>query len=165
VPFGETSLRDAIALAAERVGQREGRRRAVAVLTDGNDTASRLNAEAVAGIASAIDVPVYIIGVVASIDNPSADTATPGADRAWLAGSLDDLAVRTGGRVFVVSTPGQRSAAARQIVEELRHQYLMAFESSGRPGWHPLVVRTRDRDLVVRARNGYIAGQSRPHAF
>jgi Ca-activated chloride channel family protein len=165
VPFGQTSLRDAIALTAERVGQREGRRRAVAVLTDGNDTASRLNAEAVAGIASAIDVPVYIIGVVASIDNPSADTATPGADRAWLAGSLDDLAVRTGGRVFVVSTPGQRSAAARQIVEELRHQYLMAFESSGRPGWHPLVVRTRDKDLVVRARNGYIAGQSRPHAF
>jgi Ca-activated chloride channel family protein len=165
VPFGETSLRDAIALAAQRVGEREGRRRAVAVLTDGNDTASRLNAEAVAGIASAIDVPVYIIGVVASIDNPSADTATPGADRTGLAGSLDDLAVRTGGRVFVVSTPGQRSAAARQIVEELRHQYLMAFESSGRPGWHPLVVRTRDKDLVVRARNGYIAGQSRPHAF
>jgi Ca-activated chloride channel family protein len=165
VPFGETSLRDAIAQAAERVGHRAGRRRAVAVLTDGNDTSSRLSAEAVAGIASAIDVPVYIIGVVASIDDPAADTATPSADRPWLAGSLDDLAVRTGGRVFVASTPGQRSAAARQIVDELRHQYLMAFESSGRPGWHPLVVRTRDRDLIVRARNGYIAGQSRPNTF
>ena len=165
VPFGETSLRDAIAQAAERVGHREGRRRAVAVLTDGNDTSSRLSAEEVASIASAIDVPVYIIGVVASIDNPAADTATPLADRPWQAGLLDELATRTGGRVFVASTPGQRSAAARQIIEELRHQYLMAFESSGRPGWHPLVVRTRDKDLIVRARNGYIAGQSRPNAF
>jgi VWFA-related protein len=158
-------LRDAIAQAAERAGHREGRRRAVAVLTDGNDTASRLTGEAVAGIASAIDVPVYIVGVVASIDNPSADTATPSASQGGLAGSLGDLATRTGGRVFVVSTPSQRSVAARQIIEELRHEYIMAFESSGRPGWHPLVVRTRDKDLIVRARNGYIAGQSRPNAF
>jgi Ca-activated chloride channel family protein len=165
VPFGETSLRDAIAQAAERVGHREGRRRAVAVLTDGNDNASRRTAAEVASVASAIDVPVYIVGVVASIDNPSQDTATSSADRPWLAGSLDDLAVRTGGRVFVVSTPGQRSAATRQIVDELRHLYLMAFESSGRPGWHPLVVRTRDKDLIVRARSGYIAGQYRPNAF
>ena len=63
---------------------------------------------------------------------------------------------------FVASTPAQRSVAARQIVDELRHQYLIAFESSGKPGWHPLVVRARNKDLTVRARSGYIAGQSRP---
>ena len=40
--------------------------------------------------------------------------------------------------------------------------YLLAFESSDRPGWHPLEVRARDRDLTVRARSGYFAGQSRP---
>jgi hypothetical protein len=62
----------------------------------------------------------------------------------------------------VASTPAQRSAAARQIVDELRHQYLIAFESSGSPGWHPLVVRAKQKDLTVRARSGYIAGQSRP---
>ena len=48
----------------------------------------------------------------------------------------------------MASTPGQRSVAARQIVDELRHQYLIAFESSGKPGWHPLVVRARDKDLI-----------------
>jgi hypothetical protein len=62
----------------------------------------------------------------------------------------------------VASTPAQRSAAAHQIIDELRHQYLIAFESSGNPGWHPLVVRARQKDLTVRARSGYIAGQSRP---
>lgn len=165
-PFGETSLRDAIAQAAERLGQREGHRRALIVLTDGRDTSSRLTAAQVTSIASAIDVPVYIIGIVPSIDNPSEDAATPSADKPWQAGSLDAVATQTGGQVFKASTPGQRSLAARQIVDELRHQYLIAFESSGNPGWHPLLVRpTRDKALTVRARAGYTVGQSRPHSF
>jgi Ca-activated chloride channel family protein len=161
VPFGATSLHDAIAKTAERVGQREGRRRAVVVFTDGGDNASRLSASEASGIASRIDVPVYIFGVVPSIDNPSAELATS-ADPSPLAGPLSDLAMWTGGHVFVASTPGQRSMAARQIVDELRHQYLIAFESSGTPGWHPLLVRARAKDLTVRARSGYVAGQSRP---
>jgi Ca-activated chloride channel family protein len=159
VPFGATSLHDAIALTAQRVGKREGRRRAVVVLTDGRDNASRLAPEEVSSIASAIDVPIYIFAVVASIDNPSADTRTSTTDHSALVGTLADLASLTGGHVFVASTPAQRSIAARQIVDELRHQYLLAFESSGEPGWHPLVVRARDRDLTVRARSGYVAQQ------
>jgi len=161
VPFGATSLHDAIALTAQRVVQREGRRRAVIVFTDGGENASRLSASDVSAIASRIDVPVYIFGIVPSIDNPSADNATS-ADRSPLVGRLSDLSTRTGGHVFVASAPGQRSMAARQIVDELRHQYLIAFESSGKPGWHPLVVRARGKDLTVRARSGYVAGQSRP---
>jgi VWFA-related protein len=161
VPFGATSLHDAIARTARRVGLRDGRRSAVVVFTDGLDNASRLTSSEVSGIASAIDVPVYIFGAVPSIDNPLTDFSTNG-DRSPLAGSLSDLAAWTGGHVFLASTPAARSAAARQIVDELRHQYVIAFESSGRPGWHPLVVRARAKDLIVRARSGYFAGQSRP---
>jgi Ca-activated chloride channel homolog len=164
VPFGATSLHDAIAETARRVGAREGRRRAVIVMTDGADNASHLQPSAVSAIASAIDVPVYIFGIVPSIDNPSADASTHQAGSTAFEGPLADLAAWTGGHVFVASSPGQRSVAARQIVDELRHQYVIAFESSGRPGWHPLVVRARNKDLVVRARSGYIAGQSRPTA-
>jgi VWFA-related protein len=163
VPFGATSLHDAIALTARRVGAREGRRRAVVVLTDGSDTASRLTPPQVSAIASAIDVPVYIFGIVPSIDNPSEDSSTPqSVERSAFAGPLSDLAAWTGGHVFVASTPGQRSVAARQIIDELRHQYLIAFASSGNPGWHPLEVRTRNKDLTVRARSGYMAGSSNP---
>ena len=164
VPFGATSLHDAIAETARRAGARDGRRSAVIVMTDGADNASHLKPEEVSAIASAIDVPVYIFGIVPSIDNPSADTSTRSVGSAAFAGPLADLAAWTGGHVFVASTPGQRSVAARQIIDELRHQYVIAFESSGRPGWHPLVVRARNKDLVVRARSGYIAGQSRPTA-
>ena len=157
-PFGATSLHDAIAQAAERVSTRVGRRRAVVVFTDGNDNFSRLNPGEVSGIASAIDVPVYIIGLASTVDDPSADVGA----QSPLKGPLSDLTAWTGGRTFVVSAPAHRSVAARQIVEELRHQYLMAFESSGTPGWHPLEVRALGKDLTVRARSGYIAGQYRP---
>jgi VWFA-related protein len=160
-PFGATSLHDAIARTAERVGTREGRRRAVVVFTDGLDNSSRLTPSQVSGIASSIDVPVYVFAVVPSIDNPSSEYST-GDGSSSLAGPLSDLAAWTGGHVFMASTPAARSAAARQIVDELRHQYLIAFESSGTSGWHPLVVRARNKDLTVRARSGYMTGQSRP---
>jgi Ca-activated chloride channel family protein len=156
-PFGATSLHDAIARMAERVGTREGRRRAVVVFTDGLDNSSRLTPGQVSGIASSIDVPVYLFAAIPSIDNPSTKYST-NEGSSTLAGPLSHLAAWTGGHVFMASTPAARSAAARQIVDELRHQYLITFESSGASGWHPLVVRARNKDLTVRARSGYIAG-------
>ena len=155
---GTTSLGQALTRAGKLI-----RRRAVVVLTDGADTASRLTPSEVSAIASVIDVPVYIFGVVPSIDNPSDDPSThQSVSGAAFAGPLSDLAAWTGGHVFMASTPGQRSIAARQIIDELRHQYLISFESSGRPGWHPLEVRARNKDLTVRARSGYFAGQANP---
>jgi Ca-activated chloride channel family protein len=162
-PFGATSLHDAIALTAERVAAREGHRRAVVVLTDGRDNASRLSPAEVSGIASSIDVPVYVLVTVPAIDDPSTDLSDA-TGHVLAEGPLVQLAVWTGGDLFVTSAPAARSTAARQIVDELRHQYLIAFESSDKAGWHPLEVRARDRDLVVRARSGYIAGQSRPQS-
>jgi Ca-activated chloride channel family protein len=161
-PFGATSLHDAIARAAERVATRDSLRRAVVVFTDGLDNSSRLTASDVSGIASAIDVPVYIVGVVPAIDNPSAPTSVVTPEHSAFVGPLGNLAFWTGGQVFVVSTFAERGVAARQLVDELRHQYLLAFEASTVPGWHRLQIRMRNKDLTVRARSGYIAGQSRP---
>lgn len=160
-PFGATSLHDAIAWTAEQLDTREGRRRAVIVFTDGRDNASHLTPTEVSGIASSIDVPVYVVGVVSAIDDPATDIGAT-AGRSTFEGTLLNLASWTGGGVFVASSPGERNRVAQRIVEELRHQYLVAFESSTVPGWHPLVVRARNKDYLVRARGGYIAGQSRP---
>jgi len=49
---------------------------------------------------------------------------------------------------------------ARQILDELRHQYMIAIESATEPGWHRLTVKMRDPDLVAHARSGYFVGQS-----
>jgi VWFA-related protein len=181
VPFGETSLHDAIAQTARQAGAREGRRRAIVALTDTVDNASRLTPAEVTQIASAIDVPVYIIALLRGIDVPVPDdsygvrarpatgatsaTSPPSAKSPTLAtGALTALATETGGHLYVATSAAERALAARQIVDGLRHEYLIAFESSGNPGWHPLVVRARNKDLVVRARRGYIAGQSRPNS-
>ena len=157
-PFGATSLHDAIARAAERAATREGHRRGVVVFTDGNDNASRLTPAEVSSIASAIDVPVYIVGVVSALDDPASKTATTSAEHSPLTGALANLATWTGGEAFVVSSAAHRAQVAHQIVEEMRHQYLIAIESSTQPGWHRLTLKVRNRDLTVRARSGYIVG-------
>jgi VWFA-related protein len=158
-PFGMTSLHDAIAATARLVARRNNAHRAVIVLTDGVDNNSRLSPPEVSGIASSIDVPVYIVAVVSPLDHPGMATAVS-SDRPLPVGDLADLARWTGGELFVSSTPAQMSVAAREIVNELRHQYLIAFEPTGASGWHALELRTVKSNLVVRARSGYMAGPS-----
>jgi len=159
-PYGQTSLYDAVAETARAVaeaGPGSGeipQRSAVVILTDGIDTRSRLTAEQVTAIASNIDIPVYIVAVMAAIDDPRQS----GAARTDNSSALENLARWTGGELFTASAPAHASVAARQIVDELRHQYRLAFEASSRPGWRPLEVRARDRDLTVRARAGYTVG-------
>jgi VWFA-related protein len=161
-PFGATSLHDAIAAAAGRVAARDEPRRAVVVVTDGHDNASRLTSGDVSSIASAIDVPVYIIRLVSSIESPSAGASMRAARVPGVVDPLADLAAWTGGHAFAAGTPATLTVVAREIVSELRHQYLIAFESSSQPGWRPIEVRVRRSGAVVRARSGYIAGHARP---
>ncbi len=158
-PFGMTSLHDAVAATARLVARRNNVHRAVIVLTDGVDNNSRLSPPEVSGIASSIDVPVYIVAVVSPLDHPGLSSAVS-SDRPLPVGDLADLARWTGGELFVSSTPAHTSLAAREIVNELRHQYLIAFEPTGASGWHALELRTRKSNLVVRARSGYMAGPS-----
>ena len=161
VPFGATSLFDAVAQTAERVSVREGHRHAVIVFTDGFDNASKMTPPQVSGIASSIDVPVYIVGVVSPLDDPTSHNAVPSAAHSPLAGALANLAAWTGGGTFVASNPAQRLVVARQILDELRHQYLIAIASATEPGWHRLTVKMRNSDLVAHARSGYFVGPSR----
>jgi len=158
-PYGQTSLYDAVAETARAaVGRKSDQvrmqRTAVVVLTDGVDTHSRLTPGEVSGIASEIDVPVYVMAVMSTVDDPRQfDNAEQAS-----AGGLRDLARWTGGELFTMSAPAQTSVAAREIVSELRHQYLLAFEASSQPGWRSLEIKARGRDLTVRARSGYTAG-------
>jgi len=161
-PYGQTSLYDAIALTAEEVADtRPGdrRRRAVVVLTDGVDTSSRLTPEKVSALASSIDVPVYVITVASDVDRDAIEREHSLTAKAEVA--LRTLSHLTGGEAFVTSAPAHESIAARQVVDELRHQYVLAVSASPGSGWHALSVKTREKDLSVRARSGYSAGGRR----
>ena len=108
----------------------------------------------------AIDVPVYIVAVMAKIDDPRERSEDDSSAAGMPATRLQELAQRTGGELFMASAPAHASVAARQILGELRHQYVLAFEASTRPGWRPLEVRAKDGH-TVRARSGYTAGGNR----
>jgi Ca-activated chloride channel family protein len=157
-PWGRTKLFDAIAGTGRRLAESGAARRAVVVLTDGDDNASQLTAAEVSGIASSIDVPVYVIVIVSPFDRVGQSTQS--VIDAHLAeqrdGALGNLARWTGGDIMTPVTPAETTTVTKQIVAELRQQYLLAFEPSRLPGWHPLELRTRKTNLVVRARSGYL---------
>ena len=152
VPFGTTSLYDAIADTARRVEQHGAQRRAVLVITDGDDTSSSLEPAEVSGLASSIDVPVYVVAAVPAIDHPlnAVRVDQPSVD-------LRELAAWTGGDLVWVTTEAEAVLRSQQILSELRHQYLIAIESAPHGEWRPIDVRVRNRKMTVRARSGYFS--------
>jgi VWFA-related protein len=156
-PFGQTSIFDAAAEAASRISADRSRRQAIVIVTDGIDTRSRMTAEQVSGIASATDVPIYIFAVVSPIDHAGMTGAIRDDVPVETDSALGRLAYWTGGSTHITSTPAHASIASREILAELRNQYLLAFEP-GPPGWRPLTVRATERSYSVRARTGYRSG-------
>ena len=152
-PFGASSIYDAIAGAAGHVADGTRKRRALVVVTDGADNASAYTPEAVAWIASTIDVPVYVLAVNAS----SSDASEKQMSRR---SALAELAHATGGDFFLTDSATAQQIAIGRLVEDLRHQYVMAFEPSTAPGLHRLEFETPNRAWKVRARRWYSADAS-----
>jgi VWFA-related protein len=152
--WGQTALYDAVAEAARRVADRRGRR-AVIVITDGLDTISKMTASEVSGLAGAIDVPVYAVSVT--------PLSTPAAAANDSEAGLAQLAYWTGGDVSHLAEAPGLDRAINALVTELRQQYFLAIQSdSTTSGWHRIDVKTRRRDLTVRARMGYFAAGTTP---
>jgi Ca-activated chloride channel family protein len=152
--WGSTSLYDAIAGTAGIVSARTANRRAIVVLTDGADTTSSYTPTRVAEIASSVDAPVY--AVVWDRRSPESRSVEENARLA----SLRGLADMTGGELFVVGDDAVMAHAIRKILEELRHQYVLAFEAAPHGGWRSVRVQTRKRGLTVRTRAWYLAGSA-----
>jgi hypothetical protein len=99
-----------------------------------------------------------VLAVVPSIDDPRNQE---GGNRA-LNGDLADLARWTGGQLFIATSTPEASNVARELVGELREQYLIALEPGEKPGWHSVEVRVTRKNCTVQARGGYVAGPRRP---
>jgi Ca-activated chloride channel family protein len=156
-PFGTTSLYDATAATARRLVDRPASRKAIVILTDGVDTSSALTAAEVSGLASSIDVPVYVVATVPAVDQVSIleaashPTASDGAD-------LRDLAEWTGGQLIFTETAADNVMLASNLLEELRQRYVLAIEATDSHEWRRLEVRVRKSSAIVKARSGYFGG-------
>jgi len=155
--FGTTSLYDATAATARRLATRPTTHKAIIVLTDGIDTSSTLNAAEVSGLASSIDVPVFVVATVPSIDQRAMMEV---ADHAPRSGSADlrDLASWTGGQFVFASTFTETIVAASSLVDSLRQQYVLAIEAAGAREWRRLDIRVKHAAATVKARSGYFGG-------
>ena len=157
-PFGSTSLYDATAAAARRLADRSATHRAMVVITDGIDTSSRLTAPEVSGLAGSIDVPVFIVATVPSIDQRvMMETAERGGGDSDTA-DLRDLAEWTGGRLQFASTLTETVIVAAGIVGDLRQQYVLAIEAAAKHEWRRIHLRVKNPSVTVRARSGYFGG-------
>jgi VWFA-related protein len=155
-PFGSTSLYDATAAAARRLASRTGAHKAIVVLTDGLDTSSAMTAEEVSGLASSIDVPVFIVATVPSLD---ARVLMENAERPRAeAADLRDLSEWTGGKFVFASTMVETIVTASNLVDELRQQYVLSIEAAGVKEWRRLDVRVKRPAAKVKARSGYYGG-------
>jgi Ca-activated chloride channel homolog len=155
-PFGSTSLYDAAAETARRVAARSATHKAVIVLTDGTDTSSTLTAAEVSGIASSIDVPVYIVATVAAIDERVRMQADASLDDG--SANLHDLAEWTGGQLVFASTFTETAGVAGGLSGGLRLQYVLAIEAANTREWRRLDVRVKAPSATVKARSGYFGG-------
>lgn len=145
-----TLLYDAIYLAAHDQLAREVGRKAMIILTDGEDQGSQLQIKDAIEAAQKSDSIVYVLLI--------ADRGTWGG---YGEGEMKKLSTQTGGRVIDVGNKFEKlKAAFDQIATELRSQYNLGYTptNSGRDGtFRKVEIKAKEKDYKIQSRNGYYA--------
>jgi Ca-activated chloride channel family protein len=156
---GSTALYNAIYISLKELKKilprraEEVRRKAIIVLSDGEDTSSLVTFDEVLDLAKRSETAIYSIGL-RSKDQQSAR----GFREAEFA--LRQLAEETGGRVFFTNSIEELSGVYGQIAEELSSQYSLGYTSKNnrRDGsWRRIVVRVNRPNARPRTKQGYYA--------
>jgi Ca-activated chloride channel family protein len=149
-PWGGTALYDAVITAMNLLGRQPGRR-ALVVFSDGDDQSSVATLAQVHERLERSDAVVYTIGL------------GRGSREQTFKQTLERLASASGGRAFMTERIERLERAFSQILDELGHQYLVAYSPTNtrRDGtWRKIAV-TVDGGHTVRARQGYRAAEGR----
>jgi Ca-activated chloride channel homolog len=123
-PSGYTSIWDAVwnVLQDQLAKAPANTRRSIILLSDGDDTSSRLGKQEIIDLAVRSDVVIYSIGI--------RDEGFP--EGKLDAGALRKVSDKTGGRAFIPAGPGDLAQAFAQIDQELRSQYLIAYSPTNK---------------------------------
>lgn len=157
---GPTALHNALYIALKDLMRdkkaAELRRRAVILLTDGEDTASLVTDEQVLELARKSEINIYAISLRPNRPQDRLRQAFSQAEYLMNALTRD-----TGGRAYFPSSLGELDSVYDRIAEELRTLYSVGYVSANarRDGkWRRIVVRVADREgLTVRHKLGYYA--------
>lgn len=149
---GQTALFDAVLTGLERLGGGHHQKKALVVISDGGDNASRAKFEDVLATALRMDALIYSVGLYDRYDRD----ANPDL--------LRKLARSTGAEAFFPRRPSDVGSILGRIARELRSGYTIGYVPSTsvtRPGYRKIEVQVRTPDgrkLKARARAGYTGG-------
>ncbi|CAN5698996.1 hypothetical protein BH24ACI2_BH24ACI2_02470 [soil metagenome] len=156
-PKNNTALYDATYLGVERVTSGTRQKKAMLIISDGQDNASRYNFGEVRRLLKESDVVVYAVGI---LDGSDSSSMTGMQGQAF----LDELTSVTGGKAFYPQTNVELDEIFERIALELRHQYSIGytpkgFEPDGK--WHKVKTKVKPPRglprLTIRSREGYYA--------
>jgi VWFA-related protein len=142
---GGTNFYDAVYLAAHDKLSDEAGRKAIVVLTDAEDTGSKLQLGDAIEAAQRTDTVVHILLVAAD-----------GGDQSVAKRLTDD----TGGRMIIVRSERNLEQAFDQISEELRSQYTIGYTPTNKKhdgSYRKIRVEMKNKDYSVLTRRGYYA--------
>ena len=130
-------------------------RRAVVIMTDGDDNGSHANLAAAIRQAQMADVAIY--SVLYTDESPNYPNV-PGLRPSGIE-VMRQISRATGGRAFIVGSGTPIAQIFAAIAEDLRSQYRFGFTPPpSKPGkFHSLVLKPVDKELNVQARAGYYA--------
>jgi VWFA-related protein len=148
---GETAIYDAVSAASQQLANLRDKqrvRRAIILITDGEDNSSHINLEQAEEIAQRSECAIYVMSVNLAV------SSLEESDRA-----MKELSEVTGGNFLHVRTKEGVTSAFSKIDKELRSQYLITYKpASVSPdgSFHQLVVQG-PKKLRMHHRNGYFA--------
>jgi VWFA-related protein len=182
---GGTQLYDAIYLASNDLMKKQQGQKALIIMSDGVDRGSKESLESAIEAAQRADTLIYC--VLFKGEEPYGGDhggyGRPGRGGGWGGGGgghhhggggqrypqeerpdgkkiLERIAKETGGRFFEASKKQPLDQIYSSIQEELRNQYSLGFtpDKADTPGYHKLVLKTKQNDTVVQTREGFYLG-------
>ncbi|HEY2846498.1 MAG TPA: VWA domain-containing protein [Pyrinomonadaceae bacterium] len=135
VEGGQTAIRDAVYLAVENIDDYERsqkpedrKRRALILVTDGEDRNSYYNDKQLLDLLRESEVQIFVIGFLDDLAKDGGFISKSPRDKAKT--FLDGLAAETGGKAYYPASPAELPGLAKEISSELRTQYKLSYTPS-----------------------------------
>ena len=185
-PLGGTAMYDAVAEAIPLADRGQHQKKAIVIVSDGNDTNSLTDSHSLRQLIRETEVLVYAIGIDSRggsgftrrvprvrlplplpfpipggrgrSPRPGGSGRSPSDERVNEA-ALRELTDDSGGRTEIIRSVGDLDPATAGVANELSRQYNLAYPAPGhRDGrWHEIEVEVAGSKHRVRARRGYVA--------
>jgi VWFA-related protein len=171
---GGTLLYDAIYLASDELMSKQQGRKALIILSDGVDHGSKETLTTAIETAQRADTVVYSILFKDDEENGNRGGFSIGQRGGGRRGGrypqeerpdgkkiLQQISKANGGKLYEVSKKETVDKIYSEIEEDLRNQYSLAYtpKKNEGPGYHKISLTTKQKELIVQARDGYYATQ------